>query len=159
MFLNYSVGEDSWEFLGQQKIKPVNPKRNQPWIFIGRTGTEAEAPILWSFDARSWLIRKDPDAGKDRRAGGEGDDRRWDGWMASPIRWTSFEQTQEMVKDKEAWRAAVHGVAKSWTRLSDWATSDSVLVNAVSMNFMSYLVPLNWILPVVNVPSLWKDTA
>ena len=61
MFLNYSVGEDSWEFLGQQKIKPVNPKGNQPWIFIGMTGTEAEAPILWSFDARSWLIRKDPE--------------------------------------------------------------------------------------------------
>ena len=65
-----------------------------------------------------------------------------------------FEQTWEMVKDREAWRAAVHVLAKSWTRLSDGTTTcDSVLVNAVSMKFMSYLVPLNWILRVVNVPS------
>ena len=63
------------------------------------------------------------------------------------------EQTREMVKDREAWHAAVHGLAKRWTRLSDGTTCDSVLVNAISMNFMSYLVPLNWILPVVNVPS------
>ena len=48
-----------------KKIKPVNPKGNQPWIFIGRT--EAEAPILWPPDAKSWLIEKDPDAGKDWR--------------------------------------------------------------------------------------------
>ena len=64
------------------------------------------------------------------------------------------EQTREMVKDREAWHAEVHGLAKRWTRLSDGTTTcDSVLVNAISMNFMSYLVPLNWILPVVNVPS------
>ena len=48
-----------------KEIKPVSPKRNQPWIYIGRTDAEAEAPILWSPDAKSWLIRKDPDAGKD----------------------------------------------------------------------------------------------
>ena len=49
------------------KIKPVNPKRNQFWIFIGRTNAEAETPVLWPPDAKSWLIGKDPDAGKDRR--------------------------------------------------------------------------------------------
>ena len=48
-------------------IKPVNPKGNQSWIFIGRTDAEAEAPILWPSDVKSWLIRKDPDAGKDWR--------------------------------------------------------------------------------------------
>ena len=48
-------------------IKPVNPKGNKPWIFIGMTDAEAEAPILWPLDAKSWLIGKDPDAGKDRR--------------------------------------------------------------------------------------------
>ena len=48
-----------------KEIKPVNPKGNQPWIFIGRTDAKAEAPILWPPDAKSWLIRKDPDAGKD----------------------------------------------------------------------------------------------
>ena len=50
-----------------KEIKPVNPIGNQPWIFIGRTDLEAEAPILWPPDARSWLIRNDPSAGKDGR--------------------------------------------------------------------------------------------
>ena len=49
------------------KIKPVNPKGNQPWIFIGRTDAEAETPVLWPPDSKNWLIGKDPDAGKDRR--------------------------------------------------------------------------------------------
>ena len=66
MPLNYGAGEDSWEFLGNSKeIQPVNPKGNQPWILIGRTDAEAEAPILWPPDVKSWLIEKDPDAGKD----------------------------------------------------------------------------------------------
>ena len=50
-----------------KEIKPINPKENQPWIFIGRTDAEAEVPILWLPDAKSWLIGKDPDAGKDWR--------------------------------------------------------------------------------------------
>ena len=48
-----------------KEIKPVNPRGNQSWIFIGRTDTEAEAPILWPPDVKNWLTRKDPDAGKD----------------------------------------------------------------------------------------------
>ena len=48
-----------------KEIKLVNPKGNQPWIFIGKTDTEAEVPVLWPPDAKSWLIGKDPDAGKD----------------------------------------------------------------------------------------------
>ena len=68
-----------------KEIKLVNPKWNQFWIFIGRT--DAEAPILWPPDAKNWLNGKDPDAGKDWRAGGEGDNRGWDGWMASLTRW------------------------------------------------------------------------
>ena len=55
-----------------KEIKPVNPKGNQSWIFIGRTDVEAEAPILWPPDAKIWLIRKNPDAGKDRRQGEKG---------------------------------------------------------------------------------------
>ena len=74
--------------LDSRAIQPVQPKGNQFWIFIGRTDAEAETPTLWPPDAKSWLIWKDPDAGKDLRAGGEGDDRGWDGWMASPIQWT-----------------------------------------------------------------------
>ena len=53
--------------LDTKEIKPVNPEGNQPWIFIGRTDAEVEAPILWPPNAKSWLIWKDPDAGKDWR--------------------------------------------------------------------------------------------
>ena len=65
MLLNYGAGEDSWESLGQHKIKTVNPKRNQLWIIIGRTDAETDTPILWPPDAKSWLIGKDPYGGKD----------------------------------------------------------------------------------------------
>ena len=67
MFLNCGVGKDSWESSGLKEIKSVNPKRNQSWMFIGRTDDEAEAPIIWPPDAKSWLIRKDPEAGKEWR--------------------------------------------------------------------------------------------
>ena len=68
-----------------KEIKPVNPKGRQSWIFTGRT--QAEVPILWPPDVKSWHTGKDPDAGKDWRRG-EGDDRGWNGWMASLTRWT-----------------------------------------------------------------------
>jgi len=65
--LDCGVGEDSWEFLGQQGDPTSPSKGNQSWIFIGRTDAEAETPILWPPDAKNWLIGKDPDAGKDWR--------------------------------------------------------------------------------------------
>ena len=65
MLLNSGAGEDSWESPGEQGDKPTSPKGNQPWIFIGRTDAEAEAPIVWPPDAKSQLIGEDPDAGKD----------------------------------------------------------------------------------------------
>ena len=67
MLSNCGVGEDSWESLGQQEIKPVNPKANLSWIFIGRTDAEAKTPILQPPNVKSWLTGKDPDAGKDLR--------------------------------------------------------------------------------------------
>ena len=67
-----------------KEIQPVHSKGDQSWVFIGRTDAEAETPILWPPHAKSWLIWKDPGAGKDLRAGGEGDDRGWDGWIVSP---------------------------------------------------------------------------
>ena len=63
MLSNCGAGEDSWESLDSKEIKSINPKGNQSWIFIGRT--DAEAPTLWPPDAKSQLIRKDSDAGKD----------------------------------------------------------------------------------------------
>ena len=69
-----------------KEIKPVYPKGNQPWIFIGRTDVEAETPILWPPDAKNWHLKR-PWCWERLKAGGEGDDRGWDGWMASPTQW------------------------------------------------------------------------
>ena len=65
MLLNCDLGEDFWESLGLQGDQTVNPKRNQSWIFFGRTDAKAEAPILWPLDTKSWFIRKYPNSGKD----------------------------------------------------------------------------------------------
>ena len=70
-----------------KEVKPVNPKENQPWIFIERTAAEGEAPVLSPPDGKSRVIGKDSDAGKKLRAGGERGDRGRDGWMASPTQW------------------------------------------------------------------------
>ena len=71
-----------------REIQPVHLKGIQSWIFIGRTDAEGETPVLWPPDAKSQLIRKDPDAGQDLGQEEKGDDRGWDGWMASLTRWT-----------------------------------------------------------------------
>ena len=81
------VLEKTQESLGMQGIQPVHPKGNQSWIFTGRTDGEAETPILWPPDAKNWLTGKDW-CWERSKAGGEGDDRGSDGWMASPTRWT-----------------------------------------------------------------------
>ena len=88
MLLNCGVGEDSWESLGLQGDPTVHSKGDQSWVFIGRTDAKAETPVLWPPCAKSWLIGKDSDAGRDWGTGGEGDNRGWDGWMALPTLWT-----------------------------------------------------------------------
>ena len=121
-----SVLEKSLErLLDCKEIQPVNPKGNQPWLIIGRTDAEAEAPILCPLDGKSKLIGKDPDAGKNRRQeekGMTGDEMV--GWHHLHDG-HEFEQTlaRTEVKDKEAWYAAVHGVTKSQTQLSEWTTA------------------------------------
>ena len=74
--------------LDNKEIKLVNPQGNQSWIFIGRTDAESEAAVFWLPDGKSQLIGKDADCWEGLRAGGEGDDRGWDGWMPSPTGWT-----------------------------------------------------------------------
>ena len=110
--------------LDYKEIKPVNPKGNQPWIFIGRTDAEAEAPILWPPDVKSWLTGKYPDAGKDRRQEEKGTtEDEMVGWHHR-LNGHEFEKTpgnsegQGTLACSSPW-----GGKKSDMTLSDWTTT------------------------------------
>ena len=104
--------------LDSKEIQPVHPKGDQSWLFFRRT--DAETPLLWPPDAMNWLLREDWRYWERLKAGGDRDDRGCDGWVASPTGWEWFwVSSKELVMAREAWRAAVHGVAKIWTWLSD----------------------------------------
>ena len=127
MLLNCSVREDSWEFLGQQGDPTIHPKGNQSWIFIGRTNVEAETPILLPSDSKNWLIGKDW-CWERLKAGGEGDDRGWDDWIASLT-----QRTRVWVNSGSWWWTGRPGILQSMgsQRVGhNWVTE---------LNF-----PLNW---------------
>ena len=118
-----------------KEIQPLPPKGNESSVFIGRTDAEAETPILWPPHAKSWLIGKDPDAlrdwGQEEKGTTEDEMAGWNYWL-NDLMDMSLGKLRELVMDREAWNAAIHGVAKSQTRLSNWTELNYFL-------FISYL--------------------
>ena len=103
-----------------KEIQPVHSKGDQTWVFIGSTDAKAETPILWPPHANSWLIGKDSDAGRDWGQEEKGTTQdEMAGWHHR-LDGREFGWTPGVGVGHEDWRAAIHGVTKSWTRLSDW---------------------------------------
>ena len=112
----------------------------QSWIFTGRTEAESEAPVLWPSDAKKWLIRKDPDAGKDWRQEEKGPtEDEMIGWHHR-LDGHEFEQALGVGNGQEAWHPAVHGVMKSWTGLNSWTELITVMTECNSYLISQCLV-------------------
>ena len=144
MLSNCGAGEDSWDSLGQQGDQPVHPKGNQSWIIIGRTVAEAEAPVLWSPDVSSWLVGKDPDAGKDWRQKENGmSENEMAGWHY----WCNGHELGQTLEDGEGQRGLA--CCSSWSHkelaITGWlnnCNNNTIKVMwLISLSFSSLKIP------------------
>ena len=150
MLLNCGIGEDSWESpLDSKEIQPVHPKRNQSWIFFGRTDAEAETPIIWPPDVKNWLIWKDPDAGKDWRWEEKGmTENEMIGWHHWLNKWV-------WVNSESWWWTVRQGVLQSMESQRvghGWATELNWTVHKVLLLAMSEWVKVAQLCPILCNP-------
>ena len=139
--------------LGSKEIKPVHPRGNHYLIFTGRTDDEAETPVLWTTWCKELTHLKRSWCWERLKAGGEGDERGWDHWTASPTGWTWV-----WASSGSWWRtgkpgvlAAAHGIAKSQTRLSNW--TDRKYFISLKVKFIVKI----WILFCEEKEDLWRE--
>ena len=107
-------------------------KGDQSWVFIGRTDVEAETPVLWPPDVKSWLIWKDPGAGKDWEQEEKGTTG-WDGWMASPTQWTWF-----------GWTLGVGDGQGGLACYGSWGRKESDMTEQLNWTDSFYILGLSW---------------
>ena len=143
MLSNCGVGEESWESLDCKEIRPVNPKGNHPWIFIGKT--DAEAPILWPPDVKNWLIGKDPDSGKDRRQEKKGTtEEQMIGWH----HWLNGHEFEQASGDGEE--------QGNLACCSPWGHKESDMTEQLNNSILVVSpVHMDTVSPVPNLPECW----
>ena len=132
--------------LDWKEINPVNPKGNHPWIFIGRTDSEAEAAILWPPDAKNWHTGKDPDAGKDWRQEEKGTTG-WDGWWHHGLNGHEFEHVLGAA-DEQGSLACCSSWGCKESDTTEWLKGTKLLTQKVDYNHTFLLPLLKWKLSV-----------
>ena len=133
--------------LACKEIQLVHSKGDQSWVFFGRNDAKAETPVLWPPHAKSWLTGKDSDAGRDW---GQEEKGTIEDEMAGCRHWLDGRESEWTpgVGDGQGWHAAIHGVAKGWTRLSDWTELNWTDVTGVKRQDPKWHKPciiLSWV--------------